>query len=63
LSSGTIWSPILNDREIGHEESLSQEQIIGFVREVEARMAIKSCAASTASARLRTICGAASSAA
>jgi len=41
LSSATIWSPILNDREIGREERLSEEQIIGFLREVEARMAIK----------------------
>lgn len=43
LSSEAVWSPILNDDEIGREAALfSAEQIIEFLREAEAGLPIKS---------------------
>jgi hypothetical protein len=45
------------------KKRFSEEQIIGFLREADAGMPVKDCAAGTASAKPRTTCGAASSAA
>jgi putative transposase len=41
LSSTAIWSPIPEAEEIGREERFSEEQIIGFLREAEAGVAVK----------------------
>lgn len=41
LSSTAIWSPIPSEQKIGREEAFSEEQIIGFLREADAGMAIK----------------------
>ena len=41
LSSTAIWSPIPQPKEIGREKRFSEEQIIGFLREAEAGVAVK----------------------
>ncbi|MBB5866203.1 hypothetical protein [Xanthomonas sp. 3058] len=40
MSSASVWSPIPYPEEIGREEGFSKEQIIGFLREAEAGVAI-----------------------
>jgi putative transposase len=41
LSSGPVSSPIPRKEQIGREEALSEEQIVGFLRNAEAGMALK----------------------
>lgn len=40
ISRVVIWSPILPGRDRTHEEALSEEQIIGFLRDGEAGIAV-----------------------
>lgn len=41
MSSTAIWSSIPNETEIGREERYSEEQIISFLREADASVAVK----------------------
>jgi putative transposase len=41
LSSAAIWSPVPRPTEIGRKEAFTEEWIIGFVRKVEAGVAVR----------------------